>query len=291
MREKGAAMAETSKKYYFTYEESDENGAGPADLLNRILEDEALPGLKSIIVGYWGECFDMSPQEIIDGIIANKDKFAHIESLFIGDMDYEECEVSWIIQGNYSKLFEALPGLKELKIKGAQDLVFGSGVHHENLEKIEIICGGLGLDVMKDIAGADFPALKSLVLYLGVDNYGLDASVDDIRALITKANFPALTHLGLVNSEMQDEITEMVVGSDILPQLEVLELSFGVLTDKGGQILLDHADRLGGLKLLDINYHYMTKTMMDKLNALPFEVQIKDQQDVLDKYKYPVLTE
>ncbi|MGL5434054.1 MAG: STM4015 family protein [Lachnospiraceae bacterium] len=284
-------MDDATKKYYFTYEESDEAGAGPKDLLNRILEDDQLPSLKAVIIGYWGECYDMSPQEIIDGIIEHKDQFAHIESLYIGDMDYEECEVSWIIQGNYSRLFAALPGLKELKIKGAQDLVLGSGIRHENLERIEIICGGLGLNVIRDIANADLPSLKSLVLYLGVDNYGLDAGIEDIRGLIDQAHFPALTHLGLDNSEMQDELAEMIVGSDILPQLETLELSFGVMTDKGGQVLLDHAGKLSGLKHLHINYHYMTSAMVKKLEDLPFEVLIEDRQDSDDDYKYPVLTE
>ena len=39
---------------------------------------------------------------ILDGIAANADRFSHITKLFIGDMDYEVCEVSWIMQGNYS---------------------------------------------------------------------------------------------------------------------------------------------------------------------------------------------
>lgn len=60
----------------------------------------------------------MDCQAILDGIVDNKEKFAHVDSLFVGDMDYEECEVSWILQGNYSALWAAMPQLKSLTIKG-----------------------------------------------------------------------------------------------------------------------------------------------------------------------------
>lgn len=284
-------MAEITKKYCFTYEESDEGGFGPETLLNKILEDSELPVLKNIVIGYWGECFDEDPQQIIDGIIANKEKFAHIESLFIGDMDYEECEVSWIMQGNYAGLLAALPELKELKIKGSTELVIGEGIKHDKLQSLEIICGGLGLDVIQDIAEADLPALKRMILYLGVDDYGLTAGIDDIKALIDKSHFPALTHLGLVDSEMQDELAAMILDADILPQLEILDLSYGVLTDQGGESLLAGKDKLSGLKKLEINYHYMSDKVVKQLEELPFTVCISDTQDSDSKYQYPILTE
>lgn len=37
-------------------------------------------------------------------------------------MDFEECEVSWIVQGNYEKFLKAFPNLKSLKIKGSAEL-------------------------------------------------------------------------------------------------------------------------------------------------------------------------
>ena len=38
-------------------------------------------------------------------------------------MEYDECEVSWIEQGDYSKLWEAMPQLKQLGIKGSIDFL------------------------------------------------------------------------------------------------------------------------------------------------------------------------
>lgn len=52
--------------------------------------------------------------------VEHAERFAHLESLFVGDMESEECEISWIQQGDYSRLYAALPNLKKLTIKGTQ---------------------------------------------------------------------------------------------------------------------------------------------------------------------------
>ena len=289
-------MSKIEKKYFLSYEEYEELTSkrktedGVQFLPERILSDADLPNINSIIVGDWGEAYEESCQNIIDMFVAEKDKFAHLESLFIGDMDYEECEVSWIIQGNYEKLYEALPNLKSLTIKGSTDLTLGK-IKHDNLEHLEIICGGLPDDVIEDIANAELPNLKTLILYVGVDNYGFDGTVEDFRPLLKKEQFPKLTHLGLVDSEEEDKLVKLVLDSDILPQLEELQFSYGCLTDEGGQYILDNLDKLTNLKKLDLEYHYLSGSMMKKLSKLPFTVILDDQQEEDDEYKYPMLTE
>ena len=53
----------------------------------------------------------------------------------------------------------------------------------------------------------------------------------------------------------------------------MLELSWGTLTDEGAEHLLKHADRLSHLKLLDLQHHYLTEKMQEKLQkTLPIEV-------------------
>lgn len=286
-----AEQTEQTKKYFFTYEESDENGAGPKELLQKMLDDPELPGIKHVIVGYWGECYEQSPQAIIDGIVANKDRFAHLDSLYIGEMDYEECEVSWIIQGDYSAIYQALPNLKSLTIKGAQDLVLGKDISHVGLQKLEIICGGLDVKVIEAVAGANLPALETLILYLGVDDYGYNAQLSDLEKLLVPGKFPALKYLGLVDSEEQDEIAGLILKSGVMKQLETLDLSYGVLTDKGGELLLDYIKEPRTLKKLVIEHHYLTDDMVKKVSGLPLEVHLEDQQDWDDDYKYPMLTE
>lgn len=280
-----------SKKYVYDYDDYDEDGKDASTMGMEIVNDEVLPGLEEIIIGCWGECYDNGVQPIIDAIVDNKDKFQHIKSLFIGDMDYEECEVSWIEQGDYSKLLEALPLLERLTIKGSTGLSLGE-VNHSNLISLEIICGGLPQTILQQIGSAKLPKLTKLNLYIGVDNYGFDGSIEDIMAVINNPSFGELTYLGIGDSDIQDDIVKAVVAHDIVEQLEVLEFSNGTLTDIGGGILLEQKDKLKGLTLLDLHYHFLSDEMMAELRKEFKGINLEDQHEVDTKYgDYPMLTE
>ena len=139
---KADAMTPKTKKYFYTYEQYEDEGKSADTMVNDILSDPEFPELTELSIGDWGGCWEDACQKIIDEIVEHAERFSHIQGLFIGDMDFEECEVSWIIQGNYSRLWAALPQLKALTIKGSTDLSLGD-IRHENLESLTIICGGL----------------------------------------------------------------------------------------------------------------------------------------------------
>ncbi|MDE6566994.1 MAG: cytoplasmic protein, partial [Lachnospiraceae bacterium] len=200
-----------SKTYSYDYDEY-EKGKCSKTMVEDILADPELPGLEEIVIGAWGDSWEGSAQDMLDAMVENKEKFAHIKSLFVGDMDFEECEVSWIIQGDYEKLLAAMPQLEKLVIKGSTDLSLGK-VEMEKLESLEIICGGLPVGVIQSIRDAKLPALKSLKLYIGIEDYGFDGSVDDIKDLLEKSDFPKLESLAICDSEIQDDITEAVLAS------------------------------------------------------------------------------
>ncbi len=102
-------MKVEAKKFGLTYDECD-NGVS---LLDKILKDKHLPDYKQLTIGCWsyysGDC-----SEIVEGMIANKDKFAHLEGLFWGDIEQEESEISWIEQTELGPLLDVMPKLKEL---------------------------------------------------------------------------------------------------------------------------------------------------------------------------------
>ena len=266
-----------SKKYQYDYDDYDE-GKGPATMVEEILADPEFPQVTQLIIGSWGSACEDDCQEILDGIRANKDKFAHVESLFVGDMDYEECEVSWILQGNYSDFWEAMPQLKELTIKGSMDLVLGDIVH-QNLEALTIICGGLPVSVIQSIKKAKLPGLKKLVLYIGIENYGFDGNKDTIKTLLEESDFPKLEYLGIEDSEIQDELVQVVLESKYMKQLHTLDLANGTLTDKGGELLLGKLPSYPNIKVLDVHYHYMSEEMEEKLKALPIEVDTSESNE------------
>lgn len=282
------------KIYVYDYEQYEEEGKGAKTLVGDILADPEFPDITELVIGSWGSACEESCQEIIDGIIRQAEQFSHVEKLFVGDMDYEECEVSWILQGNYSGLWAAMPQLKELTIKGSTDLELGQ-ICHENLEALTIICGGLDSSVMKSIQEAKLPKLKKLLLYIGSDYYGFDGGPESVRELLEKSQFPELKYLGIVDSEIQDDLTKLVLDSKWMKQIHTLDLSCGTLSDVGGQMLLEVIPRFPNIKKLDLHHHYLSTEMMEKLGKLSVELDVSDQntEDVYDGevYRYAMLTE
>lgn len=286
-----------SKKYAYNWDEiyEEKMDTDASTLAEQILQDPELPNLEEIIIGCWGESYDNSSQAIVDSFTDNREKFQHIEKLFVGDMEYDECEVSWIEQADYSKLWDAWPQLKSLTIKGSNDLSFGK-IKHDNLQELEIICGGLPARVIQQIADAELPNLRKLNLYIGVEDYGFDGDVSGIENLLEADFIKNLDYLGLGDSEIQDEIVEAFFKYADLGKLKTLDFSNGTLTDKGGQILLDHAAKLKQLEKLDLTYHYMSNEMMEKLKATGLPVVLDEQQEAEDDgdggyWYWPMLTE
>lgn len=289
------ALLESTKRYTLSADEVWEQGRTINTLIAIMDKDAQIEKLKHITIGCWGESYDNGVQPILDFFVDNQDRLRQLESLFVGDMDYEECEISWIEQGDYTEVIKAFPRLKKLQIKGSEGLIL-SPLKHEKLEHLEIICGGLPSTVLDDIANAALPQLKTLVLYLGDGGYGFDGDIEDVKKILYKNKFPNLTYLGIVNSEIENEVVAAVLASDILPQLETLSFGYGCLTDEGGNLLLAEKDKLAHLKTLDLTYHYLTDEMMAKMTALPMQVIVAEQQD-LDydddgkAYLYPMFGE
>jgi hypothetical protein len=118
--------------------------------------------------------------------------------------------------------------------------------------------------VVQEVAGSQLPALEHLELWLGTSGYGGDSTVDDVKPLLQGALFPKLKYLGLRDSEIVDQIAEALKTAPIAGRLEKLDLSLGVLSDAGGQALIDNA-ALKGLKSLDLHHHYLSPEMMTKI--------------------------
>ncbi|SOY29792.1 hypothetical protein AMURIS_02513 [Acetatifactor muris] len=266
-----------SKLYSYDYDDY-EQGKNAESMIKEILADPEFPELEELIIGGWGGEYEEDCQAIIDGIVENADRFSHITKLFVGDMDFEVCEVSWIMQGNYSSLWKAMPGLKELTIKGSTNLTLGT-IAHDSLESLTIICGGLGKEVIEEIAKAKLPNLKKLLLYIGIEDYGFDGNADTVRELLAVSDFPKLAYLGITDSEIQDELTEVVLESKYIGQITTLDLSNGTLTDKGGQLLLEKLPGLSNIEKLDVHYHYLSDEMMDQLEKLPIAVDVSEQEE------------
>ena len=220
----------------------------------------------------------------------HRDKLSGLRAIFLGDIIYEENEISWIEQSDVSPLLQAYPKLEVLRIRGGNSLKF-STVRHDELKQLIVETGGLHRSVVREICQCGFPNLQHLELWLGVENYGWDGGVEDLQPILAGKHFPKLTYLGLRNSEIVDDIAPVVVNSPILGQLEVLDLSNGTLTDVGAQALLNMPGSIP-LKELNLSHHYMTESMVEQLQSrLKCDVIADEGEDPNTEWRGVVVSE
>lgn len=235
------------------------------ELWDRFLDSVDPAGVRAVIVGQWGEPYDNDSAGIVRRLVDARDRLGALRAVFIGDLEREEAEISWIEQSDVTPVLDAYPLLEELGVRGGTGLRFPA-VRHKHLRTLSFEAGGLPGDVVRGVAASELPALKYLEIWLGVEEYGGDASVADLGPLLAGGRFPVLRHLGLRNSEIQDEIAAAVAGAPVVAQLKSLDLSLGVLTDEGVTALLG-GQPLTHLTMLDLRHNFVTDPVAQRVRA------------------------
>ncbi|MFE7313307.1 STM4015 family protein [Streptomyces sp. NPDC057555] len=267
------------------------------ELWSRFTTAVDLSGVRALIVGQWGEAYDDTSEVVVTALVAAKERLAGLRALFLGEIAQEQAEISWIQQSDISPLLTAFPALERLSVRGGEGLVFPA-VRHEALRELRFESGGLPAAAVRGICESDLPALESLVLWLGVPEYGGDYEIGDLAGALSGARFPRLRHLGLQNSEIQDEIATAVASAPVVAGLESLDLSMGTLTDAGAEALLA-GQPLTHLARLDLEHHYLTAAMAERvrtaLTAQGVEVVMGESEepdeDGEEVWRYAAVTE
>jgi hypothetical protein len=219
--------------------------------------------ITALVIGNWGSAYDAPPP--MDKIVAVAPQLPSLDALFLGEMTFEECEISWINHDDVTPLLEAFPRLQTLTIRGSEGL-FLKSVAHESLRSLTFETGGLAADIVRAVSDCDFPRLRHLELWLGTDNYGGDVTVEDLTPILAGGRFPALTSLGLRNAEIADMIAGALASAPVVARLEVLDLSLGMLSDTGASALLA-GQPLTHLRKLDLHHHFITEPVQARLIA------------------------
>ncbi|MFG3550726.1 STM4015 family protein [Streptomyces sp. NPDC047725] len=238
----------------------------PFDVLWRRFHDEVrTEEVTALVIGPWWPDWDedgIGP--VLDLITGDAHRLPRLRAVFLADVESEESEISWIKQGEVTRVLRAWPGLEELGVRGAEDLVV-EPLRHEALRTLRIESGGLPRDPVRALAAGEFPALRHMELWLGTSWYGGDCRPEEIHALLDGLDHsPDLRHLGLRNSDIQDDICAAVASAPLVARLEELDLSMGVLGDEGGEALLG-GQPLTHLDALDLSHHFMSEPMTERL--------------------------
>ncbi|MFB7943524.1 STM4015 family protein [Kitasatospora phosalacinea] len=269
-----------------------------ADLWQAFLDGVDLSKVTALVLGRWFQEEPESLSEALPLILAAADRLPALRALFLCDVTGEECEISWIQMCDITPVFETFPLLEELVVRGAsedyedKERLGLKPVRHERLKALRFEAGGLPAAIVRAVGASDFPALEKLELWLGVDNYGGDWTLEDLAPFLSGAKLPALTHLGLQNAEAQDRIAALAARAPVVPRLTGLSLSMGALTDEGAAALLE-GQPLTHLKTLDLHHHYLTEGMQQRLrDALPgVAVDLSGAEDPGDNWRYVAISE
>ncbi|MCF3964165.1 STM4015 family protein [Streptomyces fuscigenes] len=259
----------------------------------RFAETVDLSRVRALIVGAWSDVYETGPDEVVKPLVEASDRLTALRALFLGDIEADECEISWIHQGQVAPLLQAFPRLEVFGARGGQDLEFAP-VEHASLRTLVLETGGLDASVVRGIAASTLPALERLDLWLGVEYYGGTVEVADLAPFLSGEGLPALRHLALHNSELQDEIAMACASAPVVARLETLDLSMGTLGDAGAEALLS-GQPLTHLKKLDLSHHYLSEPVQERLNrelaAAGVEVDLDDDDAGDDDERYVAVSE
>jgi hypothetical protein len=235
------------------------------DKLSSLLFDSQATKLEALVIGLWDG-------NIVDQLVAAKDRLKSLNAIFIGDILSSECEISSIHESNISPILTAYPHLEVLQVRCGSGLCF-SPLQHKYLEALLIETDGLSSSTISQICALDLPELEHLELWLGEKNYGGDSSVEDLTPILFDGVFSNLTYLGLRNSQYSDEIAHAMVESPLIHTIRVLDLSMGTLSDKGAEVLLN-SPPVQKLQILNLSGSYLSS---EKTALLYFQHYLQEE--------------
>lgn len=284
----GDATPEIARHVYRLSLEYDDSRKMP-DVIDEFLGRIDPAQLDALVIGMWSEPYEAGADSLIAKLAERAPDLPKLRALFIGDMTYEECEISWIVQGDYGPLLAAFPKLEVLRIRGGNGLAFRPFTHAA-LRTLTIESGGLPAEVAQGLAQSSLPALEHLELWLGTDDYGFSGDAALYERVLAALWTPSLRYLGLRNAQIADELAQFLAGHAPIRQLHTLDLSLGTLGDAGARALLQ-SPHVRALSSLNLSHHYISDACQAQLAALPLQVILDEAQDGDEEDRYVAVGE
>lgn len=256
-----------------TYDDR-EQGISGVELVRTLLSHPSAMFLKELTLGTFDFEGENDYSEMLE-LLSDRPRPA-LRKLFVGDTQPDEQEISWTRAGDLSPLSEVAPNLASLKVR-AGSMTLG-GLELPRLKELVLETGGLSKASFQSVSDADWPELESLEIWFGSDSYGAECKVGDLEALLTGKRLPRLKRLGLRNAEFGDDLASALAGSKLLGQIEELDLSMGILTDKGAQAIAADAPRFAHLKKLVVDRCFLTEAGVAQLSSLGPALSAADQR-------------
>jgi uncharacterized protein (TIGR02996 family) len=188
---------------------------------------------------------------------------ATLRSLTLGPSAMEHA----CVLGELSGLWRRVPALEELVLHG-QPASLGV-IELPRLRRatiwLEASTDAAYRPLAGQVAAARWPRLEALQLWDG-------GSLEEVEALLARADLDILGDLGIVNCGFADEVCGALVRSPLAPQLHRLSLARGTLTDRGVRALAARGDALPNLGAIDVSHTFVTPDGVARLRELAPQV-------------------
>src|SRR5215471_10752747 len=80
------------------YDEADE-GVTLSEKIAAVIDTAGSDQIESLVIGAWQpDDTEADSSGVVEALVSARDKLPRLRNLFIGDITFEECEISWIQQ-------------------------------------------------------------------------------------------------------------------------------------------------------------------------------------------------
>jgi uncharacterized protein (TIGR02996 family) len=235
-------------------------------LVDELLGHPSAHFLSRLVIGPLGTPDEYNYIDVVEAIARRG--HARLEELVIGDFG-PEMELAFSRAGNVAPLLAAAPRLRRLALR-AGSLRFESALEHAELRELSVVVATISEGNLRRLLEARLPALESFELACP----GVDLTVEELARMLRGTSMPRLRRLALRGTAGTLRVIEEILGSPLMPQLEVLELDGGDLDDRAAESLVTvRAPRLRHLKRLDVSGNAMSEAAAQQLSQLCGSVQ------------------
>lgn len=243
------------------------------ELVAALLAHPAAQVLQSLTIGALGSVDDYDYRDVVRELCLARPRT--LRELVLADFAPEHSELAASSLGDVSCLFRVLPRLERLHLRGGSMLL--DDIDAPCLRELAITTCSFDARMVQAIGVASWPSLA----VLGLRDGGAAFPASGLSSLLWPRHMPALRGLAILDTSDTVAIWQVLADSPLLPQLEVLDLSGGSLTDADIDVLLARREAFAHLRRLVLEANHLSDRGAAALISLCADVRVGGQRPVV----------
>lgn len=188
------------------------------------------------------------------GVLHEVQSVRPLRMLYLGNsaMDAANPRPAFGPIGDLGELWKRFPHLEIVVLRGG--MMNLGRLELPRLRELTIETSALQRETLLTLGARSWPALERLELWFG--DRRCTCTLNELAPILEAERFPRLTHLGIRNCAFVDRVCHALAHAPLAPQLRMLDLSLGALTDAGVAALIDGKESFGNLVGLDLRWNH-----------------------------------